>query len=102
GELLEKYNHNSIVIFDTETTGLLPDDHIIEIAAVKIGPQGEYNRFHAYLSSRKPVGRSEDIHGISDTFLRENGQEPALVFYKFIKFIVHSVIVEHNLTFEEF
>lgn len=101
GELLEKYNHNSIVIFDTETTGLLPDDHIIEIAAVKIGPQGEYNRFHAYLSSRKPVGRSEDIHGISDTFLRENGQEPALVFSKFIKFVADSVIVGHNVSFDE-
>lgn len=39
----------TIVITDTETTGLSPDDHIWEFAAIRRGPDGQTTRHHAFV-----------------------------------------------------
>jgi len=38
-----------LVFLDTETTGLDPEDHIWEIAAVRVDPDGMHTEFHAFV-----------------------------------------------------
>ena len=59
---------NSLAIFDIEATGLsITTDRIIEIAIVKISPDGERNEFLKRVNPEIPIPKeSSEIHGIYD------------------------------------
>ena len=62
-----------LVVFDLETTGLFPrKDRIIEIAAVKVKPDGTEERLERLLNPTVPIPpETTAIHGISDETVRD-------------------------------
>jgi DNA polymerase-3 subunit epsilon len=57
-----------LVFFDLETTGVKPEaDRIIEIAAIKITPEGQEYRYYSLVNPSIPIPiESLEIHGITD------------------------------------
>lgn len=100
--LLVALEQGNVVVFDTETTGLdVNRDEIVQISAERIDGQGRviatFNRFiHPSIS----VGSSFAIHGYSDDFLAEHGEEAALVLQDFLAFIQNCLLVGHNVAFD--
>ncbi len=78
--LINHFDQGRLIVLDTETTGtdVLSDD-IIQIFAREIINGKEVREFHKYLKNDVPVGFSESIHGLSDEFLKENGEDPKKV-----------------------
>ncbi|MBI4892295.1 MAG: UvrD-helicase domain-containing protein [Acidobacteria bacterium] len=96
--LLEAARASRVVVFDIETTGLkIGEDEIVELAATRCGASGAGESFHAYLKPSRPVGDSEPIHHLSDSFLAENGEEPAAVLERFRAFCRGCVLTGHNI-----
>jgi DNA polymerase III epsilon subunit len=90
------------VVLDFETTGLSvkANHRIIEIAAVELvdgKPSG--HEFHSYVNPRRSVGYTQRIHGLTDSFLK---QQPPFenVHGQLLKFIRDSTIVAHNASFD--
>lgn len=54
---------------------------------------------HIYINPQKPVGESENIHGISDDFLKDKPlyAEIAEALYEYLK---GAEIIAHNATFD--
>jgi ribonuclease HI/DNA polymerase-3 subunit epsilon len=54
---------------------------------------------HIYINPEKPVGESENIHGISDDFLKDKPKyaEIADVLFDYLK---GAEIIAHNATFD--
>lgn len=100
--LIEQLNHSNIVVFDTETTGLdIDNDEIIQIAAIKIDGKGDLiDKLNLYVKSKKSVGDSFYVHGISDDILKEKGIEKDIALNQLLNFIGNSLIVGHNVTFD--
>lgn len=100
--LVDSLNNNNVVVFDVESTGTdTTRDEIIQIAAIKIDNEGkELSRFMRFLKTDKPVGTSELVHGFSDEFLNENGEDKDLVLTEFLDFIKDTVIVGHNVLYD--
>ena len=92
------------IIFDTETTGLRPEDgeRIIEIGAVELENRFPTGRsFHVYLN---PQGRPVHpdalrVHGITDQFLADKPAFPAIAS-DFMEFIAGAQLVAHNAAFD--
>jgi len=91
------------IVFDTETTGLSPDEghRLVEIGCVELFNRcetGEY--FHAYINPERsmPV-EAEAVHGLSESFLR--GQRLfADVATDLVAFLGDSPLVAHNANFD--
>lgn len=100
--LIEDLNKDNIVIFDVETTGVnVDEDEIVQIAAIKIDSKGNVlEKFEKFSAPNKSVGDSFHIHGFSDDFLKENGEEKRKVLRDFIEFSGDSTIVGHNVQFD--
>ena len=61
-------NMERLIVLDTETTGIRPEEghRIIEVGAVQILNREITNtEFHKYVQPNKPVGDSVNIHGIT-------------------------------------
>lgn len=101
-ELIEEYDKENIVIFDVESTGVnVTEDEIVQIAAIKINNEGEVvEKFVRFLKNKKSVGTSFKVHGFSDEFLEEKGEEKTKVLKDFIKFTEDTVIVGHNVQYD--
>ncbi|WP_407412422.1 DNA polymerase III subunit epsilon [Acinetobacter sp.] len=89
-------------ILDTETTGFYfqDGDRIIEVGAIEMINRKLTGRsIHIYINPEKPVGESENIHGISDEFLQDKPKyaEIADVLYDYLK---GAEIIAHNATFD--
>ena len=99
--LINRFDRGRLVVLDTETTGtdVLSDD-IIQIFAREIINGQEARRFHHYLKNNIPVGFSESIHGLSDKFLREKGEEPKKVLAELKEFIGPDAAIGHNVNFD--
>ncbi len=91
-----------VVVFDVESTGTdTSRDEIIQIAAIKLGPTGEVvDTFERFIRPNRSVGTSELVHGFSDAWLAENGEEAGVVFDDFRKFFTGSVVVGHNVSYD--
>ena len=91
-------------IFDTETTGLSPDqgDRIIEMAAIKVVDGRITNeKFDALINPEKPISLSASaVNGITDEMV-ENKPKMDKVLPKFLKFVGDSALVAHNAPFDK-
>lgn len=90
------------LILDTETTGFYyqDGDRIIEVGALEmINRKLTGSSIHIYIQPEKLVGESENIHGISDDFLKDKPKfaEIADVLYQYVK---GAEIIAHNATFD--
>jgi len=100
--LIDAMNKGNIVVFDVESTGIdVTEDEIIQIAAIKINQKGQVvDKFERFLKNNKSVKDSEHVHGFSDEFLRENGENKEVVLKEFLKYIEGTVIAGHNVQYD--
>ena len=91
------------VVFDTETTGLTPDqDEIVQIAAVRIlnGKRVHSEVFDTLVNPGRPITHnSTKVHGINDAMVAE-APNPVLAIQRFHKFAEGAVLVAHNAPFD--
>ncbi|MCC6551341.1 MAG: UvrD-helicase domain-containing protein [Ignavibacteriaceae bacterium] len=99
--LIDAYNNNNIVIFDTETTGLnFAQDDIIEIAAVRYGRDGIKEEFQKYIKTNRSLEETTHVHGITEEMLASEGEEPRSVLSAFLEFSRDAVICGHNVVYD--
>ncbi len=100
--LTEALAAENVVVFDVEATGIdTTRDEIIQIAGVRLAADGSIKeQFMRYIRPERPVGTSVRVHGLTDDFLRENGEPAAEVLRDFAAFAAGSVIVGHNVTYD--
>lgn len=100
--LVSELENNNVIVFDVESTGTdTTRDEIIQIAAIRIDSKGnEIERFMKFLKTNKQVGTSEAVHGFSDAFLAENGEDKEKTLLDFLDFIKDRVIVGHNVQYD--
>lgn len=100
--LTRELDNENVVVFDVESTGInIIEDEIVQIAGIKINNKGEViESFQRFLIPKKSVGDSYLVHGFSDQFLKENGENKKVVLKNFLQFIKDTVIVGHNVTFD--
>ena len=46
------------------------------------------------------MGQSEEVHGFSDAYLQEHGEEPVIVLQAFKEFSKNAIIVGHNVNYD--
>ena len=101
GDPLWGLETDTVIVLDTETTGLsVVRDDVIEIAAVRLQNGQETARFHRFIRPSHSVGASEYVHGFSDEYLEEHGEDAAAVMADFRDFIGHDFVAGHNVTFD--
>lgn len=90
------------LILDTETTGFYfqDTDRIIEVGALEmINRKLTGSSIHIYINPKKLVGDSENIHGISDDFLKDK-PEFSKIAKTLFEYLKGSEIIAHNATFD--
>ncbi len=98
--LTDALGEGNIVVYDTETTGLdLAADEIVQIAAMKIGPDGSckesFVRF--IVPSAKISAGALQTHGYDLEYIRSHGGMSAAEALKsFSDFVKGAVLVGHN------
>lgn len=99
--LRELWPRAAFVAFDFETTGLDGrNDRIVEIGALRFGPDGEGEAFQTLVDPGRPIpwGASR-VNGITDAMVRGQGDlETALP--RFLAFAGGAVLVAHNAPFD--
>lgn len=101
--LLDIYDSNgTIIVFDVESTGTdVTKDEIIQIAAIKIDKEGEViDSFERFIKPNKSVGNSVLVHGFSDEYLKEYGEDKEKVFKEFLEYSKGALIVGHNVNYD--
>lgn len=96
------FQNKTIVVFDTETTGLETNkDDIIQLSAVKMINGIIIEKFDHYIKTDKEITQEAfNTHKISKEFLEQNGELNRVVYQMFIDFIKESVLIAHNLKFD--
>lgn len=96
-----KGKYDSVVVFDTETTGLAPShDRIVEIAAIKYTNGEPVRKFHSFINPGIPIPeRVIEIHGITDDMVKDC-PDIGQVIPAFDDFIGDSILSAHNLEFD--
>lgn len=94
---------NRLVVLDTETTGLNPQEghRIIEIGCVElVNRRLTGKRFHTYINPERIIDAGAiEVHGITNQFL-EDKPSFAGVVEDFIAFIQGAELVIHNAPFD--
>ncbi len=101
--MLSPVASNRIVVLDTETTGLSPQEghRIIEIGCVElINRRLTGNRFHVYINPDRVIDRGAiEVHGITNQFLKDKPRFED-IHDDFIAFIQGAELVIHNAPFD--
>ena len=95
-------NMERLIVLDTETTGIRPEEghRIIEVGAVQILNREITNtEFHKYIQPNRPVGDSVNIHGITDKFLINKPQFNQ-ISSDLLSFIEGATLIIHNAPFD--
>ena len=91
------------IVFDTETTGLSPNEghRLVEIGCVEIINRVHTGRtFHAYVNPERSMpSEAEAVHGLSAIFLSDKPCFHAVAM-GLLDFIADSPLVAHNATFD--
>lgn len=94
---------NRIVVLDTETTGLNPQEghRIIEIGCVELlNRRLTGNRFHVYINPDRIIDAGAvAVHGITNEFLADKARFKD-IFTDFLTFIQGAELVIHNAPFD--
>jgi DNA polymerase-3 subunit epsilon len=101
--LTTRVNNKRLIVLDTETTGLSPQEghRIIEIGCVElIKRRLTGKRFHAYINPNRAIDEGAiAVHGISNEFLQDKPVF-AHIADEFIDFIRGAELVIHNAPFD--
>lgn len=101
GELVRAYQKGTLIVLDTETTGLSPvSDNIVELAYCVLASGRHQKEFSALVRSDKPVGSSVHVHGITDRELHQNGIEPATALLALFGDCAGGLVLGHNVSFD--
>jgi DNA polymerase-3 subunit epsilon len=91
------------IIFDTETTGLSPDEghRMVEIGCIEmVGRSLTGRTFHAYFNPEIPMPpEAEKVHGMGDAFLADKPLFGAGV-EDLLEFLGDATLVAHNAGFD--
>ncbi len=90
------------LILDTETTGFDTKtvDRIVEIGVIELVNRKLTGKsLHVYLNPQRPVGESENIHGLSDAFLSDKPLFKEIVD-ELEAFLHGSEVIAHNASFD--
>jgi len=94
---------NRLVVLDTETTGLNPQEghRIIEIGCVElVNRRLTGKRFHAYINPERTIDAGAiEVHGITNQFLNDKPVFAGIVD-DFIAFIKGAELIIHNAPFD--
>lgn len=95
--ILEEY-----VVIDIETTGLsLVENEIIEIAAILVCNKEIECKFQSLVKCESKISSSiQELTGITNELLNEDGRELASVLVEFLKFVDNYTVVSHNAEFD--
>lgn len=101
GPLLVGLRNGTVVVLDTEATGLsTARDEVIEIAAVRLEAGKPAGEFQVLVRNTVPVGESTHVHGLTDDYLQENGTDPAHALAELARFCGSAIVVGHNIGFD--
>lgn len=91
------------IVFDTETTGLSPEDghRLVEIGCIEMVNRVETgHHYHAYINPERSMpGEAEAVHGLSAIFLSDKPCFHAVAL-DLLAFIADSPLVAHNAGFD--
>lgn len=99
----------SVIVFDTETTGLEDDDEVVELAVVHMRDGIICHEDNVYLANTKQIDGTyaQKVNGITDAFLKENGKPQSQVLTAFNMMLDDIVskdgkclLVAHNIGFD--
>jgi DNA polymerase III epsilon subunit family exonuclease len=92
------------IVFDFETTGLRAEQHeIIEIGAIRVNRDGvRHDTFQSFIRSRERVpARIEELTGITDSMLQQDGVPLAEALQDFANFVGDLPMVAFNAKFDK-
>lgn len=99
---LNSMSKGRCVLFDTETTGLNPEQaDIVQIAAIEFmdgKPTGK--EFEVFLHTSQDLSATSGIHGIDAERLLKDGIEPRVGLQQFVSFCGDSCVAGHNVRFD--
>ena len=91
------------IVFDTETTGIMPGDghRIVEIGALELlGRVPSGRQYHTYVDPCRAMPKdAEGVHGLSTAFLTGQPIFEAVID-DFLEFIGDAPLVAHNAAFD--
>jgi CRISPR-associated protein Cas2 len=95
-------NENGYVVFDIETTGLLPKkSEILEIAAIKIEHGEIQDTFATLIKTSTPISsKIETLTGITNAMVAEHGKDLPDALARFLEFAGDAPLVAHNARFD--
>ena len=98
--LLDGYENGTLVVYDTETTGLdLAKDEPVQISAIKINRAGEIlETFDKMILPSVPISRTAyETHGFDLEYIRtHDGVSLPQALEAFSRFVEGSVLIGHN------
>eukprot|EP00826_Nyctotherus_ovalis_P007025 TRINITY_DN11727_c0_g1_i2.p1 TRINITY_DN11727_c0_g1~~TRINITY_DN11727_c0_g1_i2.p1 ORF type:complete len:273 (-),score=63.44 TRINITY_DN11727_c0_g1_i2:109-927(-) len=94
-------NANRAVVIDTETTGLLNDDEIVEIAGVEVVDYKTTGlQYQSYIKTNRPMNEdARRVHHITDEMISK-GRSIELALKNFLKFVGDACVIAHNAAFD--
>ena len=97
----QKWDSQTYVAFDTETTGLSPkNSRIIEIGAVKFSEGKVIEKKNWLINPGMPIPvRSTQVHHITDEMVKDKPRFEH-IYPEFESFIKGSILIAHNASFD--